>query len=179
MLDLIMVDIEGSGVTKARLMTKDQTIMGLLVITAIIAGATIVGTGAPPTNLGTGAPPTNPQAMCSSKEVEITLHKLWVDTLSGVSLTSVLGIPGPTPKEAQVLAPTPEKTEVSFVSDPIAVEYDKDLQRVTCQRQLTTNNGLMIMSMRVAGKNAITTNYSVQPGARGGYIVTILKAPSD
>ena len=95
-------------------------------------------------------------------------------------MTSVLGIPNAKlPNEATALAPTSEKSEITFRSDPIAVQYDKDLQRVICQRQYTTTNGLVNMGMLVAGKRALTTTYSVQPGASGGYVVSILPAPTD
>ena len=113
----------------------------------------------------------NPQKMCSSRAVEETLRKLWVDTLSAVSFTSVLGLP-----DTNTKAP---KSEITFISEPIAVQYDRELQRVICQRQLTTNNSLMSLTMKSVGKTAITTNYSVQPGASGGYIVSILNAPED
>jgi hypothetical protein len=114
----------------------------------------------------------SPQKMCSLNDVEATLRKLWVDMLSGTSFSSALGIPD------SGASPAP-KSEITFVSEPVAIQYDGELQRVICQRQLTTTNDLVNLSMLSVGKKAITTNYSVQPGPSGGYIVSILSAPRD
>jgi hypothetical protein len=176
-----------------------------------------------------GAFTTSPQAMCSARDVERTLHREWVDMLSNTTFASILGLPkdaviglteaeiqsDPAYKEAyaqllevqraktidQVRAkeirqemlrikqrvideykanhPTPKAppTEVRFVSEPVAVEFDPDLQRVTCVRQLTTNNQFMSLALVADGQNAVTTRYSVQPGTDGGYMVSILDNP--
>jgi hypothetical protein len=159
-------------------MTRDQTVIGVLGTIVVVAGAIVLGTG--DVGLPSFLSSMSPQKMCSSREVEDTLHKLWVDTLSGVSMTSVLGIPASSlPNEAKALAPPSKTSEITFRSDPIAIQYNKDLQRVICQRQYTTTNGLVNMGMLVSGKSALTTNYSVQPGPSGGYIVSILAAPQD
>jgi hypothetical protein len=172
---------------------------------------------------------TSPQAMCSSKDVERTLHQEWVDMLSKTTFSSVLGIPedavlglteaeiqsDPAFKEAyaQLLqaerhetfdpvrakeirqemqrikqrvineykakhpSPPAPPTEVNFVSEPVAVEFDPNVKRVTCVRQLTTNNQIISFALAADGQNAVTTRYSVQPSTDGGYIVSILNAP--
>ena len=115
---------------------------------------------------------TSPQRMCSSRGVEDTLRKLWVDTLSGASFTSVLGIPDDKKNQGP-------RSEITFVSEPMAVQYDRDIHRVICQRGFTTTNDLVNLTMLRTGKTELTTSYSVQPGSSGGYIVSILDAPQD
>lgn len=176
-----------------------------------------------------GAFTTSPQAMCSARDVERTLHREWVDMLSNTTFASILGLPkdtvigltgtdiqsDPAYKEAyaqllevqraktidQVRAreirqemerikqrvideykashPTPKAppTEVRFVSDPVAVEFDPNIERVTCTRQLITNNQFINLMAGADGQNGVTTRYSVQPGANGGYMVSILDNP--
>jgi hypothetical protein len=172
---------------------------------------------------------TSPQAMCSSKDVERTLHQEWVDMLSKTTFSSVLGIPEDaalglteadiaedfafkeasfqyrkaqspsSPNHAKMhelyqemqrirqrlideykakhpSPPTPP-TEVNFVSEPVAVEFDPNVKRVTCVRQLTTNNQIISFALAADGQDAVTTRYSVQPATDGGYIVSILNAP--
>lgn len=72
--------------------------------------------------------------------------------------------------------PTPKAppTEVRFVSDPVALEFDPNIERVTCTRQLATNNQFINLILGADGENGVTTRYSVQPGTDGGYMVSIL-----
>lgn len=172
---------------------------------------------------------TSPQAMCSARDVERTLHREWVDMLSNTTFASILGLPkgaviglteaeiqsDPAYKEAyaqllevqraktidQVRAreirqemlrtkqrvideykanhPTPKAppTEVRFVSEPVAVEFDPNIERVTCTRQLATNNQFINLILGADGENGVTTRYSVQPGTNGEYMVSILDNP--
>jgi hypothetical protein len=56
----------------------------------------------------------------------------------------------------------------SPTSEPVAVEFDPNVKRVTCVRQLTTNNQIISFALAADGQNAVTTRYSVQPATDGG-----------
>ncbi len=194
----------------------------LIIVTAISA----IGLSAA---VFSGAFTTSPQAMCSARDVERTLHREWVDMMSNTTFASIMGLPkdavigltgtdiqaDPAYKEAyaQLLEaerpetfdrvrareirqemqrikqritdeykashPTPKAppTEVRFVSDPVAVEFDPNIERVTCTRQLITNNQFINLMAGADGQNGVTTRYSVQPGTNGGYMVSILDNP--
>jgi hypothetical protein len=73
-------------------------------------------------------------------------------------------------------SPPSPPAEVRFISEPVAVEFDPNLRRVTCDRRLTTNNQLVNLTLSDGG-NGVTTRYTVQPGSSGGYIVSILDTP--
>lgn len=207
-------------------MTRNQR--GMAVFAAVVA----IGLSVAVFSGGLSLPSmflTTPQGMCSSKDVERTLHQQWVDMLSKTTFASALGLPedailglmeadiakdfafkeasfqyrqaqspsspnhaklGELYREMQRIrqrlideyraehpAPPTSPTEVNFVSESVAVEFDPNLKRVICERRLTTNNQLITLSLAANGQNAVAARYSVQPGTSGGYIVSILNAP--
>ena len=70
-------------------------------------------------------------------------------------------------------------SNITFVSDPLAVDFNPDIHRVTCDRDMTTTNGLVNLSLLAEGRRSFTTRYSVQSGSTfGTYIVSILESPN-